>query len=194
MKSRLEGAGVPVSTIPIQPLGMSVLEGSLSPGQRRRVSKATVALSPAVENAGAADTFASDASESPASPSQTSPSTVPPIDVSNFVVTMSMASHSLQVLSASPSPPALPAPSSSLTPPRPVQSPPRFDSRIDGVVPGSPRGMPVWDFKAQMQRDEMVRGRGTVGIGFFLVFFIGFFFLLRRASVPDLSRRVAGEC
>jgi hypothetical protein len=172
MKSRLEGAGVPVSTIPIQPLGMSVLEGSLSPGQRRRVSKVAVASSPAVEtvsadaeNAAAADTCASDAGESPGSPSQNSPPTVPPIDVSNFVVTMSMASHSLQVLRASPSRPALLALSSNLTPPHPLQSPPRFDSRIDGVVPGSPRGMPVWDFKAQMQRDEMVRGRGTVGVG-----------------------------
>ena len=107
MKSRLEGAGVPVSDIPIQPMGMAVLEGSLSPGYRRRMSK--IAASPPLttaeadtpgEDAVAADSSAADADDSPASPSHPQPS-VPPIDLSNFVVTMSMASHSLQVALAS---------------------------------------------------------------------------------------------
>ena len=182
MKSRLEGAGVPVSDIPIQPMGMAVLEGSLSPGYRRRMSK--IAASPPLttaeadtpgEDAVAADSSAADADDSPASPSHPQPS-VPPIDLSNFVVTMSMASHSLQVAltacftranlflllcgivihsTASPSPlPLLPPPTFFLPSP---QSPPRFDSRIDGVVPGSPRGMPVWDLKAQLQQDALVR-------------------------------------
>jgi hypothetical protein len=91
MKRRLEGAGVPVSNIPMQPLGMAILEGSMSPGYRRRMS--SLAASPAP----AADLVTTDGEDKGDSPSQPSPPPVPPIDVSNFVVTMSMASHSLQV-------------------------------------------------------------------------------------------------
>ncbi len=100
MKSRLEGAGVPVSTIPIQPLGMSVLEGSVSPGYRRRLVQLAASLSPSAELGAAQDEDACATDVDAASPShhQPSPPTVPPIDLSNFVVTMSMASHSLQVL------------------------------------------------------------------------------------------------
>jgi hypothetical protein len=101
MKRRLEGAGVPVSNIPMQPLGMAVLEGSVSPGYRRRMSTLAASPAPAAdlvttdgEDAAVADTSFADAGDSP---SQPSPPLVPPIDVSNFVVTMSMASHSLQV-------------------------------------------------------------------------------------------------
>ena len=84
MKRRLEGAGVPVSNIPMQPLGMAVLEGSVSPGYRRRMS--TLAASPAP----AADLVTTDGEDAGDSPSQPSPTPVPPIDVSNFCVTMSM--------------------------------------------------------------------------------------------------------
>jgi hypothetical protein len=109
MKSRLEGAGVPVSDIPIQPMGMAVLEGSLSPGYRRRMSKLAASPPPTTaaadtdgEDSAAVDaSAAADAECSPASPSHPPPH-VPPIDLSNFVVTMSMASHSLQVMHTTP--------------------------------------------------------------------------------------------
>ena len=68
----------------MQPLGMAVLEGSVSPGYRRRMS--TLAASPA------ADLVTTDAAVADAgdSLSQPSPTPVPPIDVSNFFVTVSM--------------------------------------------------------------------------------------------------------
>lgn len=106
MKGRLEGAGVPVSDIPIQPMGLALLEGSMSPGNRRRMSKlaasaphaAPAAAAANIEDAAGEDASTADADVSTSSPSQLAPPAVPPIDVSNFVVTMSMASHSLQVL------------------------------------------------------------------------------------------------
>ncbi len=149
-------------------MGMAVLEGSLSPGHRRRMSKLAASPPPTTaaadtdgEDSAAADTSAAaDAEGAPTSPSH-SPTHVPPIDLSNFVVTMSMASHSLQVIRICRLT-RVRRRSSILTPPCPSQSPPRFDSRIDGVVPSSPRGMPVWDFNAQLQHDALVRERNRL--------------------------------
>jgi len=112
MKSRLEGVGVPVSDIPIQPMGMAVLEGSMSPGHRRLMAKQSASAShlPPPKTSGGdseclvnTDSAVSNLDDSTQiSPSQHSPPPVPSIDLSNFVVTMSMASHSLQVMNRYP--------------------------------------------------------------------------------------------